>query len=160
MNQLVNCRKNGDVRPYVAALIVGIAACSSPTSSDTASDVAVIVESTVAVNHGDQSISAPLTVQIINRGSLTATFLEVCGLGFLVQNGEPLFSTSRPCLLASSVSIAPGAQEVVFVEATAAREDWPDPVGGEYTLLLGLFVDGEPRAQLFESTPFRIGSSP
>ena len=157
MNELVNCRWNGAVRAYVAALVVGVAACSSPTSFDTVSNVVLTVESTVAVTHGAEAISAPLTVQISNRGSSTTRFLEVCGLGFLVQNGEPLFSTSRPCALRSSVTIAPGAQEVAFVDATAARGEWPDPVGGEYTLRLGLFVEGRERAQLVESTPFRIG---
>ena len=160
MTELVSCRKHGAGGAYVAAFVVGVAACSSPTSFDASSGVVLTVEGTVAVTRGGQFISAPLTVQISNRGFLTATFLEVCGLGFLVQNGEPLFSTSRPCALASSVTIAPGAQEVVSVEATAAREEWPDPVGGEYTLRLGLFVDGRPRAQLIESTPFRIGSGP
>ena len=145
---------------YAGALLLGAAACLSPTAFDSGRDVEMTVEDAVARLNPNESLTASLTVSISNSGLLTVTFLEWCGVAVLLRDGERLFGFSYPCALSSTVDIEPGGQAVVSVEATAPRGDWGQEIDGEYRLELGLFIEGVSRAELVESTPFRITFSP
>lgn len=102
-------------------------------------------------------VAVPLDVTILNQSSRTVWYIGVCGLAAMNRLNDGSFSISQPCaLLIRRVEIHPGQEVSVSLTAQADRHEWGEPLDGEYTLELGLFVEGRSRAELIASTPFRI----
>jgi len=119
--------------------------------------VVTVEDVAIASSEDHSTVSVPLDLTILNRGTRTLGYLGVCGLAAINPEASDAFSISRPCVLVvEPVEIEPGQEVSVSLLAIGSLEEWGDFEAGEYTLDLGLFVESISRAQLVRSTPFRI----
>jgi hypothetical protein len=142
----------------VLLLAVALVRCSLPTSFDESRDVLITVDDAAPSHLSADRVTVPLDVRILNQGSRTMSYNGPCGLALMNRLNGGSFSISQLCTLLPSqgVEIRPGQEVSVGLTAGALREVWGERIEGEYTLELGLLVEGHNRAQLVASTPFRI----